>query len=74
MKLDQLDLKNGKWVVANCGKHPSEKNCKLVIMAPENQRQDLLDAIVDHAVNQHGHDDSDELRKMVDKEIDVITI
>ena len=41
MELKSLNLKNGKWVVANCGKFPSEKNCQLVILAPESQRADL---------------------------------
>jgi len=36
MDLDSLNLKRGKWVVANCGKFPSEKNCQLVIMAPDS--------------------------------------
>jgi hypothetical protein len=62
-----MDLKDmgvqGRWLVANCGKFPSEKNCKLVIMAPEDQREDLLDAAMAHAVKSHGHQESAQLRQ-----------
>lgn len=70
----QLGLTSGKWVVANCGKFPSEKNCKLVIMAPHNQRQDLIEAASTHAVRSHGHDDTPELRKELDQYLDVIDV
>ena len=55
----------GKWVVANCGKFPSERNCKLVIMAPADQRDDLLDAAVAHEVKHHGHQESAQLRQEI---------
>jgi predicted small metal-binding protein len=41
---------------------PSEKNCKLVIMAPADQRDDLVEAAVAHAVKSHGDKDTPELR------------
>lgn len=59
----KLSLAKGKWVVANCGKFPSEKNCQLVIMAPASQRADLVEAACAHAVKDHGHEDTRELRK-----------
>lgn len=34
MSIETLGLKHGRWMVANCGRFPSEKNCQLVIMAP----------------------------------------
>jgi hypothetical protein len=71
MSLNDLGLK-GKWVVANCGKFPSERNCKLVIMAPEDQRQDLIDAAAAHAVKSHGHQDSAQLRKDLDGFLETI--
>jgi hypothetical protein len=74
MTFDRLNLIGGKWLVANCGKFPSEKNCKLVLMAPENQRGDLLDAIVDHATKCHGHENSNELRKQLDGFLEIIEI
>lgn len=74
MTFDQLSLKNGKWLVANCGKFPSEKNCQLVLMAPESQRKELLDIIADHAVKCHGHQDGDELRKQLGTVIETITV
>ena len=59
----KLNLAKGKWVVANCGQFPSEKNCQLVIMAPASQRADLVEAACAHAVKDHGHEDTRELRK-----------
>ena len=61
MELSDLGIE-GRWLVANCGKIPSEQNCRLVMMAPESQREDLLDASVAHAIKTHGHQDSPELR------------
>ena len=55
MGIGQLGLTGGTWLVANCGKFPSEKNCKLVIMAPASQKDDLIDAAATHAVESHGH-------------------
>ena len=72
MDLKQLNLKKGKWVVANCGKFPSEKNCQLVIMAPESQRQDLVEAAATHAVASHGHDNTPQLRKELNGFLDVV--
>ena len=39
MELSDLGIK-GHWLVANCGKIPSEMNCRVVMMAPEEQRED----------------------------------
>jgi hypothetical protein len=58
----QLGVKHGEWVEVNCGKMPSEKNCKLVIMAPSDQQEDLLDAAVAHAIKSHGHQESESQR------------
>jgi hypothetical protein len=74
MDLKSLNLKTGKWVVANCGKFPSEKNCQLVIMAPESQRGDLLDAAAVHAEKSHGHQNNPQLRKELDKILAVVEV
>lgn len=58
----QIHLGDGKWLLSDCGSIPSEKNCKLVIAGPENQKEDLLDASVMHAVKHHGHQETPELR------------
>ena len=71
MNLNDMGVK-GKWVVANCGKYPSEKNCKLVIMAPAEQREDLLDAAIAHAIHSHGHEASPQLRKDLDGFLETI--
>lgn len=67
MNFSDLKLKRGKWLVADCGKFPSEKNCQLVIMAPEGQRTDLVEAASAHAVKVHGHKDAPELRRELSK-------
>ena len=74
MDAKQLGLTPGKWVVANCGKFPSEKNCKLVIMAPQSQRKDLVEAASTHAIKSHGHADTPELRRELDQFLDVIDV
>ena len=67
-----LNLVKGKWVVANCGKFPSEKNCQLVIMAPDSQRADLVDAAATHAAAKHGHENTPQLRREIDSFLDVV--
>lgn len=74
MAQNQLGLVNGKWLIANCGKHPSEKNCKVVLMAPENQRDDLLDAVINHAVKCHGHTDNKDLRAQINNILELVSI
>lgn len=74
MANNQLGLDSGKWLVANCGKYPSEKNCKLVLMAPENQRDDLLDAVSAHAASVHGHTDNKELRQQLNEMVETVTL
>lgn len=74
MGLEQLNLQSGAWVVVDCGKMPSESNCKLVMLAPENQKQDLVTAGVAHAVNKHGHPDSKELQKGVEGMLETIEV
>jgi len=71
---EQLGLKKGKWVVANCGKFPSEKNCQLVIMAPASQRADLVEAAATHAVASHGHEEGPNLRRELDNLLDTIEL
>jgi len=74
MDLKSLNLKNGKWVVANCGKFPSEKDCQLVILAPESQRADLVDAAAVHAAKNHGHKDDPQLRKDLENFVEVVEV
>lgn len=74
MDLKSLNLKKGKWVVANCGRFPSEKNCQLVIMAPESQRRDLVEAAATHAVATHGHENNPQLRKELDGFLEIVEV
>lgn len=61
MVFDELDLKPGTWLVMNCASLPSENNCQLLIAAPANQKEDLLDAAAGHAADKHGHTNDEKL-------------
>lgn len=74
MDLRELGAAPGKWLIGNCGKMPSERNCQLIMMAPESQREDLLGAAVAHAVRDHGHQDTPGLRAELDKLWETVTI
>jgi len=74
MGFKDLQLAPGKWVVANCGKFPSEKNCQLVIMAPASQRRDLIEAAATHAVASHGHENTPALRQELDGFLDSVEL
>jgi len=74
MANNQLSLPKGKWLLVNCGKFPSAKNCQLVLMAPESHREDLLDAVVSHAVKFHGHKDDQELRQNLNKSLEKVDL
>lgn len=74
MGVETLHLAPGRWLAANCGSMPSEKNCRLVIMAPEDQKDDLLDAAVEHAVKSHGHTDTPELRAEIGKGLETLEL
>lgn len=63
MALSDVKVAPGSWLVMNCADTPSDKNCQLVIMGPEQQRDDLIAAAAAHAANAHGHQDSRELRE-----------
>jgi hypothetical protein len=69
-----LEIETGAWLAANCGKMPSDRNCKLVLMAPEAQRDDLVNAATAHAIKDHGHQDTPELRAEIGKFIDRVSV
>ncbi|KKW42701.1 MAG: hypothetical protein UY92_C0004G0037 [Candidatus Magasanikbacteria bacterium GW2011_GWA2_56_11] len=48
--------------VADCRKMPSEKNCSVVISGTE---EEVVPLAVHHAVSDHGHEDTPELRDEV---------
>lgn len=48
--------------VADCRKFPSEKGCSLTIAGTEDE---VLTVAVRHAVEEHGHEDTPELREQV---------
>lgn len=51
----------------DCRNHPSENNCTISIAA--DNKDELIEAAVQHAVAVHGHSDSSELREMIGKAI-----
>ena len=55
-------MAEGKRKVADCRQMPSENNCSLTISGTEDE---VLRVAVWHAVNDHGHKDTPELREQV---------
>ena len=51
-------------VVADCRKMPSDKNCSVSI---SGSKSEVLPLAVHHAVTDHGHQDTPELRTQVDQ-------
>ncbi len=47
----------------DCREMPSESNCTIAISA--DSEDEVLEAAVQHAVSVHGHEDSAELRGMI---------
>jgi hypothetical protein len=74
MEKNALNLASGSWTMANCGKFPSEKNCRLVMLAPSGQRGDLIDALVNHAVASHGHANTPQLRTSLESTVEVVQL
>lgn len=52
--------KEAKRMMLDCRRTPSEKNCSLTISGTE---EEVLAVAVRHAVEEHGHTDSPELRR-----------
>lgn len=52
----------GERKVADCRRFPSDINCTLTIAGTENE---VLNAAVRHAIQEHGHRDSPELRQQI---------
>jgi predicted small metal-binding protein len=47
----------------DCRDHPSEVKCSVALSA--DTKEELLEAVVQHATTVHGYEDTAELRKMV---------
>ncbi len=45
----------------DCREYPSESKCTLTVSA--DTEDELLDVVVPHAVNKHGHKDTPQLRE-----------
>ncbi len=59
----------GKRIIADCRKWPSERDCQFTIAADKSEEEELVDLGVYHAVKQHGHTDTPELRAELRKTI-----
>jgi len=46
----------------DCRQHPSEKNCTIAISGSEDE---VLTVAVRHAIHEHGHKDTPELRQQL---------
>ena len=54
-----------KWAVLDCGKYPSEKNCRICMMCPAEEADELVELAAMHAVKSHAADDNQELREEI---------
>ena len=55
-------MASGTRKVVDCRLFPSEKNCSLAITGTE---EEVLTVAVRHAVEEHGHDNTPELRSEI---------
>ena len=55
-------MARGTRKVVDCRLYPSENNCSLAIAGTE---EEVLKIAVRHAVEEHGHDNTPELRKEI---------
>jgi len=55
-------MASGTRKVVDCRLFPSEKNCSLAITGTE---EEVLTVAVRHAVEEHGHDNTPELRREI---------
>jgi len=55
-------MAKSKRMAADCRLFPSDKNCSLYIAGTEDE---VVQVAVRHAVEEHGHDDSKELRNQI---------
>jgi uncharacterized protein DUF1059 len=51
-----------KRKMIDCRQHPSEKNCTVTISGTEDE---VLTVAVRHAIQEHGHKDTPELRQQL---------
>ena len=69
----KLGLSHGGWLAVNCGNVPDSK-CHLVIMAPDAEKSELLEAAMSHVTTRHGHKDTPELREKISKSLGSIRL
>lgn len=74
MAFEELNLAPGTWLAINCASMPSENECMLLIAAPENQKEDLLDAAAEHASDKHGHANDEKLHTNLADMLEVVQI
>lgn len=54
-----------RWAFIDCGKFPSDDNCKIKLSAPAEQVDKLVDLAVYHASKTHGHENTQSLKEMI---------
>lgn len=58
-------MANTRWAVIDCGKFPSDDNCKIKLSAPVDQVDKLIDLAAYHASKNHGHENTQDLKNMI---------
>ncbi|MBX9805241.1 MAG: hypothetical protein K2Y18_05765 [Alphaproteobacteria bacterium] len=54
-----------RWAFIDCGKFPSDDNCKIKLSAPAEQVDRLVDLATYHASKNHGHENTQSLKEMI---------
>lgn len=61
-----------RWAVIDCGKFPSDDNCKVKLSAPEDQVEKIVDLAAYHACKGHKHEDNQELRNQIRSSVEYV--
>lgn len=65
-------MASNRWAVLDCGRFPSEDNCRIKLSAPEDQVEKLVDLAVYHASKNHGHESTQELKNELRKLVEYV--
>jgi hypothetical protein len=64
-------MSKGRWAVIDCANFPSDSNCQIKMMSPEDRMDDLIEASCGHVCQVHGGKDNKETREMIREGIEI---
>lgn len=57
-----MNTQQQKWAIIDCGQYPSERNCRMKLVCPAEDVDEIVDLACYHALKSHGHKDKQQLR------------